>query len=140
MSRPGNPLEECFCHMGLEVLSNILLKSSVALLVIKEKIGSAWAIHLHILQIWKCRISLQDVEDDASIPRECGWVQMPGSSAIVTSSSKAYSLAGGWTTVTSYSRDVSTSDKPWMEKFCTPTLGTYFLGCQASTYHLHPLC
>ena len=79
MSRLGNPLGECFCHMGLEVLSDILLKSSVALLVIKEKIGSAWAVHLHMLQILKCGIPLQDVKDHASIPRECRWAWMPGS-------------------------------------------------------------
>ena len=79
MSRPGNPLGEHFCHMGSEVLSDILLKSSVALLVIKEKIDGIWAIHLHMLQIPKCGISLQDVKDHAGIPRECGWVRMPGS-------------------------------------------------------------
>ena len=65
--------------MGSEVLSNILLKSSAAMLVIKEKIGSAWAIHLHMLQIPKHQISLQDMKDHASIPGECGQVQMPGS-------------------------------------------------------------
>ena len=79
MSRPGNPLRECFCHIGSKVLSDILLKSSVALLVIKEKIGGSWAIHLHMLQILKCGISLQDKKDLASIPRECGWTRTPRS-------------------------------------------------------------
>ena len=57
MSRLGNPLRECFCHMGSKVLSDVLLRSSVALLVIKEKTGGAWAINLHMLQIPKCGIS-----------------------------------------------------------------------------------
>ena len=78
MSRPGNPLGECFCHIGSKFLSDILLKSSVALLVIKEKIGSAWAVHLCMLQILKHGISLQDVKDHASIPRECRQARTPG--------------------------------------------------------------
>ena len=103
MSRLGNPLRECFCHKGSEVLSNILLKSSVALLVIKEK-------------MWRIMPAFQE---------NAGGCGCPGRSTIVTSSCRAYSSAGGWTTVTSDSRDTSTSDKPWTETFCMPTSGTY---------------
>ena len=49
MSRSENPLREHLGHMHLEVLSSILLESPVALLIIKEEVCSAQAIHLHML-------------------------------------------------------------------------------------------
>ena len=102
MSRPGNLLRECFCHMGSEVLSDILLKSPVALFVIKEKRGGAWAIHLHMLQILKCGISLQNVKDHAGIPRECGWVWTSG--LICYSDFQQQSIFLGWGLDHSYLR------------------------------------
>ena len=49
----------------------------MALLVIKEQIGSPQAIHLHMLQLPKNRVTLQYVHYHSRIPREHGWTGLP---------------------------------------------------------------
>ena len=65
--------------MYLKVLHNLLFQSLMALLVIKLEVCCAQAIHLHMLQIPKCGIPLQYVENHVRIPGESRWAWMPGS-------------------------------------------------------------
>ena len=58
--------------MGLDRMRGILAQAPTALLVIKEQIGGAQAIHLHVFQLPKDRVTLQYVHDHPCIPRECG--------------------------------------------------------------------
>ena len=72
-------------------MRGILAQALMALLVIKEQIGSARAIHLHVFQFPKDRVALQYMHDHPCIPG--GWGR-PGQSVIITSSIMAYSSAG----------------------------------------------
>ena len=50
----------------------ILPQAPTAQLVIKEQIGSAWAIYLHMFQLPKNQVALQYVHDHSRIPGEHG--------------------------------------------------------------------
>ena len=80
--------------MGLDRMCSILAQAPMALLVVKEQIGSAQAIYLHVFQLPKNRVALQYVHDHPRIPGECGRMGPTRQSAIVTSSIMAYSSAG----------------------------------------------
>ena len=58
--------------MGPDHMCGILAQALMALLVIKEQIGSARAIHLYVFQLPKNRVTLQYVHDHPRIPGECG--------------------------------------------------------------------
>ena len=72
--------------MGPDGMCCILSQALAALLVIKEQIGSAWAIYLHVFQLPKDWVALQYMHDHPHIPGEWGGWGQPGRSAIVTSS------------------------------------------------------
>ena len=99
--------------MGPDCMCGILAQALMALLVIKEQIGSARAIHLHMFQLPKDRVTLQYVHDHPCIPGECRRMGLLGRSAIITSSIMAYSPAG----VSSFPSptSASASDSPYME-------------------------
>ena len=58
--------------MGLDGNHGILSQAPMALLVVKEQIGSAQAVHLHVFQLPKDWVTLQYVHDHPRIPGECG--------------------------------------------------------------------
>ena len=58
--------------MGPDGMRSILSQALTALLVIKEQIGSARAIHLHVFQLPKDRVTLGYVHDYPHVPGECG--------------------------------------------------------------------
>ena len=94
-------------------MRGILPQTPMALLIIKEQISSARAIHLHMFQLPKNRspfsmcMTIHAFQENAG-----GWGQ-PGWSAIVTSSIMVYSSAGVSSIPSPAS--VSTSDSPCME-------------------------
>ena len=53
-------------------IRGILAQTPMALLVIKEQIGSPWAIHLHVLQLPKDWVTLQYMHYHSRVPAECG--------------------------------------------------------------------
>ena len=61
MSGAVNPLREHLCHMCLEGLSSVLFESPTALLIMKEEICCAQAVHLYMFKILKYGIILQDM-------------------------------------------------------------------------------
>ena len=58
--------------MGPDRMCSILAQALMALLVIKEQIGSAWAIHLHVFQLPKDWVTLQYMHDHPRVPGEHG--------------------------------------------------------------------
>ena len=80
--------------MSLDCICGVLAQTLMALLVVKEQIGSALAVHLHVFQLPQEQVTLQSVHNHPRIPGECGGQGQPGWSAIVTSSIMAYSSAG----------------------------------------------
>ena len=56
--------------MGLDGMHGILPQAPTALHVVKEQIGSAQAIYLHMFQLPKNRVALQYVHDHPRIPGE----------------------------------------------------------------------
>ena len=82
VGRAWNLLWKSLLHVGPDCMCSILAQALTAQLVVKEQIGSAQAIHLHMFQLFKDWITLQYMHDH------------PGWSAIITSSIMAYSSAG----------------------------------------------
>ena len=62
--------------MSLDHICSILTQTMVALLIIKEQIGSPWAIHLHVLQLPKDQVILQYMHYHSRIPGEHGRMQL----------------------------------------------------------------
>ena len=56
--------------MSPDCICGILAQTLTALLVIKEHVGSPWAIHLHVLQLPKDWVTLQYVHYHSCIPGE----------------------------------------------------------------------
>ena len=80
--------------MSPDSMHGVLPQTLTALLVIKEQVSSAWAIHLHMFQVPKNRVALQFMHDHPHVRRKHRGRGQPGWSAIVTSSIMAYSSAG----------------------------------------------
>ena len=110
------PLQKSLLHVGPDHMCGILAQAPMALLVVKEQIGSTQAIHLHVFQLPKHWVTLQYVHDLSAFQENVGGQGRPGRSAIITSSIMAYSSAG----VSSFPSPTpaSTSDSP-----CTENLG-----------------
>ena len=106
--------------MSPDRIRSILTITPMALLIIIEQIGSSQAIHLHVLQLPKDRVTLQYVHYHSCIPGGCS---QPGQSAIVTSSIMVYSSAGGLLFPSPMS--ASASDNPCMENLQVPSSGVY---------------
>ena len=64
------PLQKSLLHVGPDRMCGILAQAPMALLVVKEQIGSTQAIHLHVFQLPKHRVTLQYVHDHPCIPGE----------------------------------------------------------------------
>ena len=58
--------------MSPDHIQGILAQTPMVLLVIKERIGSPLAIHLHVLQLSKDRVTLQYVHYHSHVPGERG--------------------------------------------------------------------
>ena len=58
--------------MSPDRICSILAQTLITLLVIKEQLGSAQAIHLHVLQLSKDWVALQYMHYHSHIPGECG--------------------------------------------------------------------
>ena len=86
----------------------------MALLVIEEQIGSPRAVHLHVLQLPKDRVTLQNVHYHSHIP---------GRSAIFTSSIMVYSSAG--VLLIPSPTSASALDSPYMENLGAPSSSVY---------------
>ena len=56
--------------MSLDRIHSVLAQTPMALLVIKEQVGSPWAIHLHVLQLLKDWVTLQYMHYHPHIPGE----------------------------------------------------------------------
>ena len=72
VGRMQDPLLKSLLHLSLDSMRGILPQTPMALLIIKEQISSARAIHLHVFQLPKNRVALQYVHDHPHIPGEHG--------------------------------------------------------------------
>ena len=110
--------------MSPDSMHSILPQTPMALLVIKEQVSSAWAVHLHMFQLPKNWIALQYVHDHPHVPRKHGGWGRPGQRAIITSSIMVYSSAG--VSSVPFSTSASASDSPCMENRGASSNDMYF--------------
>ena len=72
VGRVRNSLQKSLLQVGSDCMCSILAQAPMALLVIKEQIGSAQAIQLHVFQFPKDWVALQYVHDHPHVLGECG--------------------------------------------------------------------
>ena len=99
--------------MSLDSMRGILPQTLMALLIIKEQISSAWAVHLHMFQLPKNWVTLQYVHDHPCIPREHRGTGPTRAICHHPSSIMAYSSTGVSSVPSPTS--ASTSDSPCTE-------------------------
>ena len=109
--------------MSPDHICSVLAPIPMALLVIEEQIGSPRAVHLHVLQLPKDWVALQNVHYHSRIPGECGRTGRPGRSAIFTSSIMVYSSAG--VLLIPSPTSASALDSPCMENLGAPSSSVY---------------
>ena len=109
--------------MSPDCKCGILTQTLMALLVIKEQIGSPWAVHLHVLQLPKDWVTLQYVHYHSHIPGECGRMRL--TRAISHRHLQHHGIFLHRRLIDPFPTSISASDSPCMENLEAPSSGMY---------------